>query len=51
MSYRYRFVDGFIAMRCDGDSEGFLFYNLILCPVTISLGETHVPIPNTLVKP
>ena len=26
-------------------------FGLILCLVTISLGETHVPIPNTLVKP
>ena len=37
-------------LQCVAPYVGSGCFNLILCPVTISSGETHVPIPNTLVK-
>ena len=39
-----------VRVQCVAPYVGSGCFNLILCPVTISSGETHVPIPNTLVK-
>ena len=42
--------DVLVWLQCVAPYVGSGCFDLILCPVTISSGETHVPIPNTLVK-
>ena len=42
--------DVLVWLQCVAPYVGSGCLDLILCPVTISSGETHVPIPNTLVK-